>query len=175
MTYAALADLPFCPYLDATGDLNPDWQAKTGAYAIYDQAQVLQYIGYSRDVRASLLQHLVRQVQSCYWVKLQWVERPSRTLLEDIRQAWIAESGRLPPGNGKSQALWCQPIPVKPALTQGERLTFDQSDELGQAKLLKTVARRLEAERLAQLQARGAKLDIRFNPKLKEQGLLDVK
>jgi hypothetical protein len=175
MTYSALADLPFWPYLNDAGDLNPDWQGKTGAYAIYDQRQALQYIGYSRDVRASLLQHLVRQVDSCYWVKLQWAERPSRTLLEDIRQAWIAENGALPPGNGDDQSLWCQPITVKPALTEAERLTFDQSDDLGQAKLLKTVARRLEAERLAQLQARGAKLDIRFNPKLKEQGLLDVK
>jgi hypothetical protein len=37
------------------------------------------------------------------------------------------------------------------------------------------VARRVEAEILVMLESRGIKTEIRFNPKLKEQGLLDLK
>ncbi|MFN6180174.1 MAG: GIY-YIG nuclease family protein, partial [Dolichospermum sp.] len=48
-------------------------------------------------------------------------------------------------------------------------------DELQKSKVLKTVARRVEEEILAILEARGLKTQIRFNPKLKEVGLLDLK
>lgn len=48
-------------------------------------------------------------------------------------------------------------------------------DELTQMKLLKNVARRVEAEILAVLEQRGLRMQIRFNPKLKETGLLDLK
>jgi hypothetical protein len=41
--------------------------------------------------------------------------------------------------------------------------------------LLKQVARRIEETILTKLQARGVTAEIRFNPKLKEQGLLDLK
>ena len=42
-------------------------------------------------------------------------------------------------------------------------------------KLLKQVARRVEETILAKLQQRGVTTEIRFSPKLKEQGLLDLK
>ncbi len=48
-------------------------------------------------------------------------------------------------------------------------------DEVKQMNILKNIARRVEAEILAALELRGLKTQIRFNPKLKETGLLDVK
>jgi hypothetical protein len=48
-------------------------------------------------------------------------------------------------------------------------------DDMAQVKIMKNVARRVEAEILEVLQARGLRLQIRFNPKLKEEGLLDLK
>jgi len=48
-------------------------------------------------------------------------------------------------------------------------------DELGKSKVLKNVARRIEEEILAVLKARGVNTQIRFNPKLKEAGFLDLK
>ena len=60
-------------------------------------------------------------------------------------------------------------------MTEAEREQYKKSDGLGQLKLIKNVARRVEAEILLQLQARGVKEEIRFNPKLKENGLLDLK
>jgi hypothetical protein len=44
-----------------------------------------------------------------------------------------------------------------------------------QIKLLKQVSRRVEAQILEALKSRGVQTEIRFNPKLKENGLLDLK
>jgi hypothetical protein len=170
-----LGDLLFIPYLTAAGTIDHQYQGKIGVYAIFDQAQILQYVGYSRDLAASLLQHLVRQPQACWWLKLHMIDRPQRELLENLRRAWLEENGAVPPGNGEAQPLWCQPIDVRPYLTATEQISLHQGDDLAQAKLLKAVARRVEAERQAELKARGLTQEIRFQPKLKEQGLLDVK
>lgn len=170
-----LVQLPLQPYLDRQGVISQEWQGKIGAYAIFNGIQALQYVGYSRDIYLSLRQHLVRQPESCHSLKVQLSDRPSRTLLEAICQRWIAENGTLPPGNGDRAAQWIQAIDVRSAMTEVERASFQSAGDLEQAKLLKSVARRVEAEIQARLQALGIREDLRFNPKLKEQGLLDLK
>lgn len=171
-----LSTLEFLPYLDDQGNCNSDFTGKVGVYAIFDGEKTLQYIGYSRDIVLSLKQHLMRKPNSCYWIKAQTIERPSRTILEEIRAAWIAENGQTPPGNGPDEGQWTQAIDVKPLMTDEEREKYEKSiDELTQMKLLKQVSRRIEADLLAVLDSRGLKEAIRFNPKLKESGLLDLK
>ena len=176
-TIPSLSGLEFIPYIDETGQLPAQLQGKVGAYAICDRNQVLQFIGYSRDVYLSLKQHLVRQPQLCYWVKVQTIDRPNRTILENIQTAWIAENGTTPSGNSTDEAKWTQSINVKPLMTPEEQANYAQAagEELAQSKILKNVARRVEAEIIAQLKARGVQTEIRFNPKLKESGLLDLK
>lgn len=171
----SLASLEYIPYLDASGQLPEQFQGKIGVYAIFNLEQVLQFVGYSRDVDLSLKQHFVRQPQNCYWLKVQTVDRPSRTILESIRQAWITENGFLPKGNAADEAMWTQPIDAKATMTADEQTKFAASDELMQSKLLKNVARRMEEQILAELESRGLQMPIRFNPKLKEKGLLDLK
>jgi hypothetical protein len=60
-------------------------------------------------------------------------------------------------------------------MTAAESDSFDDLDGLAQIKLLKQVARRVEETIFAKLQQRGVKTEIRFNPKLKDRGLLDLK
>jgi len=171
----SLASLEYIPYINASGQLPDQWQGKVGVYAIFNQQKVLQFVGYSRDVDLSLKQHLVRQPQLCYWLKVQTIDRPSRTVLESIRDAWNTENGSIPVGNGLEEAKWTQPIDAKAAMTTDEQANFSLSDELTQAKLLKNAARRVEGQISSQLESRGVKMQIRFNPKLKEKGLLDLK
>jgi hypothetical protein len=175
MTVVTLSDLDFIPFLDQHGLTSDDFNGKVGVYAIFNQAQRLQYVGYSRDIALSLKQHLVRQPQSCYWLKVQTIERPNRTVLEEIRAAWIAENGEIPAGNAADAEQWNQPIDAKTRMTTAEQSAYANSDDLGRVKTLKQVARRVEAEVLAALKTRGVKLDLRFDPKAKEQGLLDLK
>jgi hypothetical protein len=175
-TVPSLASLELIPYIDENGELPGQFQGKVGVYAICDREYTLQFIGYSRDVYLSLKQHLVRQPSLCYWVKVQTIERPNRTILENIQNSWIAENGTTPSGNFPEETTWTEPINVKPLMTVEEQANYDAAiDELTQSKLLKNVARRVEAEIIASLNARGVKTEIRFNPKLKDSGLLDLK
>ena len=171
----SLDRLEYLPYLDSHGAIDSNLQGKIGIYAIFDSNKQMQYVGYSRDVYLSLKQHLIRQPQNCYWVKVQTIDRPSRKILEEISQAWIAENGVVPVGNDTARADWNEPIDAKPAMTETEKAQYRQSEPARQIKILKQVARRIEAQILQQLSDRGAKIDFRFNPKLKEQGLLDLK
>ncbi|MDJ0568448.1 MAG: GIY-YIG nuclease family protein [Pleurocapsa sp. MO_192.B19] len=171
----SLSSLEYLAYLDSEGCINEDMQGKIGVYAIFNQAQEMQYVGYSRDIYLSLKQHLIRQPQNCYWVKLQTITRPSRKILEDIASAWIKENGIIPVGNDMDKSVWTEPIDANPAMTEEEKAQYQQNDELGQTKIRKKVARRVEADIQKQLSDRGVKMNIRFNPKLKEKGLLDLK
>lgn len=170
----SLTSLEVIPYLNTEGAIPESLAGKIGVYAIYDRAGVLQLIDYSRDMGFGLLQHLVRQPEQCYGVKAYAIARPSRTVLETIRQAWLAEQEAIPAGNGANADLWQKPIDVRGALTPEEKAAYEAAEELGRAKILKQVARRCQEDKLQQLQARGLQTEIRFNPKLKEKGLLDL-
>ena len=170
-----LASLEYIPYLDADGQLPAQFQGKVGVYAIFDKNKVLQYVGYSRDVDLSLKQHIVRQATKCYWLKVQLSDRPSRTILESIKDAWISENSPSPANDTSEAAQWTDPIDAKLTMTAQEQSSYDAGDGLIQAKLLKNIARRVEQQILAQLDERGLKMQVRFNPKLKEKGLLDLK
>ncbi len=171
----SLSSLEHLAYLNEDGRIREDIVGKIGVYAIFDREKTLQYVGYSRDIYLSLKQHLVRQPQNCYWIKLQTITRPSRKILEDIANAWIAENGSTPAGNGEAEANWTQAIDAKVTMTEEEKAQYQQNDELGQIKMLKKIARRVEADIKQQLSDRGVTMEIRFNPKLKEKGLLDLK
>jgi hypothetical protein len=176
LSIPALASLDFIPCINADGQLPAQFQGKVGVLGVFDQAKTLQYIGYSRDLFLTLQQLLVRQPQRCVWVKAQTIDCPHRAFLERIQSAWIAENGSTPAGNGAEQVAWSQAIAVKDLMTPEEHTAYAGAvDELTQTKLLKNVARRIEAEILQQLAARGLQMQIRFNPKLKETGLLDLK
>lgn len=172
----SLASLEYLPYIDSTGQIPEQLQGQVGVYAVFNQSKTLQFIGYSRDISLSLKQHLVRRPHQCYWLKVRTIDRPSRTLLEEIRHAWITENGAIPAGNS-DEATWSQPINVKTLMTADEQNQYANPnlEEITQIKLLKNVARRVEADILAALKDRGVQFEIRFNPKLKEEGLLDVK
>lgn len=170
----SLASLEYQPYL-TNGRINEDIAGKIGVYAIFDGEKSLCYVGYSRDVYLSLKQHLIRQPSHCHWFKLETIARPSRKVLDEIASAWIAENGSIPMGNDTQQQLWTEPIDANPAMTESEKAQYQQSEESKQIKIRKQVARRVEAQIVEQLSARGVKMEVRFNPKLKEKGLLDLK
>jgi hypothetical protein len=170
-----LDSLEFLPYINDTGELPVELQNQIGIYAIFDRSQLLQFVGYSRDIYLSLKQHLVRQPEYCYWVKAKTIERPNRTFLEDVRADWIAKNGIIPAGNDVASSTWLDPIDTNYAMTALESNSFADLDGVAQIKLLKQVARRVEETILSKLKERGVQTEIRFNPKLKEQGLLDLK
>ncbi len=167
-----LTDFEPQSFLTEAGEIDPGYEKSIGVYAIFSQDKTLQYVGYSRNLAVSLLQHLVRQPDRCHWLTVHVIDRPDRQLLTQIQTHWLG--GQTPPGNGSEQKLWCESINVKDHWTTAEAEAVDESEEGDKPKLLKKIARRLEAGVLEKLAVRGVKQNIRFNPKLKEQGLLDV-
>ncbi|EAZ94322.1 GIY-YIG nuclease family protein [Crocosphaera chwakensis] len=172
---SSLNSLDHLPYLDENGIISEELHKKIGVYAIFNETKQLKFIGYSRDIYASLKQHLVRQPNECYWLKVEIIARPSRTILEEIKYNWTQENGDLSINDETNQSLWTQPIDAKISMTEEEQETYKNSDELGKIKLLKKVSRRVQADIEETLKQRGNQTEIRFNPKLKEQGLLDLK
>jgi hypothetical protein len=175
--YPSLSELTAFPYIDSEGQLPSQFEGQIGVYAIYNREQVLAYIGYSRDVSLSLKQHIVRQPQECYSIKVTTVERPNRTLLETIKAAWIEENQAVPVGNDSATERWEQPIDVKGKMLPEELAQYNdpQLDDQQHLKILKQAARRIEQDILTLLTARGVTEALRFNPKLKDSGLLDLK
>jgi hypothetical protein len=172
----SLTELTDLPYIDAEGQLPAQFEGEIGVYAVYNHEKDLAYIGYSRDVSLSLKQHIVRQPQQCFGVKVATVDRPNRTLLETIKAAWIDENGAVPMGNRDAE-LWEQPIDVKSKMLPEEltQYTDPQLDDQHHQRILKQAARRIEQDILTILTERGVKEALRFNPKLKDSGLLDLK
>ncbi|MCU0548946.1 MAG: GIY-YIG nuclease family protein [Leptolyngbya sp. Prado105] len=168
----SLSELEFFPYIDSAGQLLEQFQGKIGIYAIFDQEKTLKFVGFSRDVFLSLRQHLVRCPLDCYWVKVSLIDQPNRAILETTRTVWMEENDQ----PLADEAKWTQAIQVKDLMTEAERSTYENAlDEFSQIKALKNVARRVESEIMTQLRARNVQAEIRFNPKLKEEGLLDLK
>jgi hypothetical protein len=170
-----LKNLEYIPYIDENGIINTELESKIGIYAIFNHEKILEYVGYSRNLFMSLKQHLVRQPDKCYWFKFYLIERPSRSILEEIRSNWLGENEDLPKGNAEEEVLWTQPIDAKLTMTEEDKAEYQKNDELGKIKLLKKVARKLEEEVKEKLQSRNVTMEFRFNPKLKEEGLLDLK
>ncbi|GJP39350.1 hypothetical protein CLOM_g23729 [Closterium sp. NIES-68] len=175
-----LVDLDWVPYLTEEGLLTDCTQAgaKASVYAIYDDDKVLQYIGVSRQVYQSMRLHFARVPSACAWMKVTHITRPSKAVLEAIKDQWIAENGVSPPGNdeGPEQNRWENPLDCKPLMTEEERKSVEYAAPgPPKAKALKEVARRVERELEAAFKARNCKEVLRFDPKLKEDGLLDLK
>lgn len=174
-----LESLPYYPYLDERGFLTfqDDW-GKVSVYAIYDAKYRLQYIGISRDTRTSLLLHLIRMPALCYYFKFQSFSKPSRTILNQVRETWIKEMSDCPPiGNSDAtlQERWEGPIDIRRHgwLTTEEQQSIQETDENNLPKILKQICRRVQKEIEKQLAERNVQEVIRFDPKLKEKGLLD--
>ncbi len=88
----ALNDRQFLPYLDPSGDISADFVGKIGVYA---SDRTLQYVGISRDIASSLRLHMVRVPDCCHWLKIETIDKPSRTILSEIQGLWLSSLNRL--------------------------------------------------------------------------------
>jgi hypothetical protein len=173
-----LTDLPkleaiaYEPYLNELGDINPDLNVKIGIYAIFDRDRTLQYVGFSRDIASSLRLHIVRVPDLCDWVKVFIIAKPSRTFLGEVQTAWWGDRQLSP----EQLEQWEQPLNCLKWLTEAENTQLEQAVNDGdRERILKDLARRIEEGILAKLAAKGIGFKVRFDPKRKNAGILDVK
>lgn len=176
----SLDALEFIPYLTQEGYITDPTQpgVKASLYGIFDENKTLCYIGVSRQVYQSMRLHFARRPLQCHYIKVMNVTKPSRALLESTRDAWIASNGSVPVGNdnGGMQNIWENPLDCKPLMTDAEKALLEEAAPgPPTAKVLKNVARRIEKGLEAVFKQRQVKDVLRFDPKLKDRALLDLK
>jgi len=134
-----------------------------GVYAVLDKEGDTQYIGYSRNVLLSLNGHLRQNgEQKCAFVRVQTFKFPKRQDMEDLRDAWIAELGSVPPGNASLHGTWASTVGevAKAVMSEVERKAYEEKKlKLRQAMADTNLSKESEtidasdAERRRQLQA----------------------
>lgn len=92
----------------------PDTWARPGVYGVYSDIQELQYIGRSRDVRASLVNHIDkigRHDGKIHAVRMRTYDADvDEDILNELANAWVLQrslrgSGP-PPGNSSTNSEW---------------------------------------------------------------------
>jgi len=119
-----LESLKMLPYLcPETGLINPDCYPTSSAirasvYGIFDASYGLQFIGMSRNIKLSLRMHLGRKPDATYGIVVYHVQKPSRTLLESIKEQWIEEVGT---ALDEDVAGWESALDVKAVMNEKDR------------------------------------------------------
>lgn len=91
----------------------PDVPVGTSAFvfAIYDDKQKLQYIGFSKDMRSTLRTVFGRRPDKAVYYKVESLNEVDQQAMLALRDSWYEECGGAPPGNklAMERAQWQQP------------------------------------------------------------------
>jgi hypothetical protein len=141
-----------------------------GVYAVVDQNQQTQYVGYSRNVTLSLRSHLtVHGAKTCAEVRVQPFKFPKREEMEQLRDLWIAELSTPPPGNIDGSTDWAGTVrdAAVQTMSEAERASYEEK----KLKLRRAMADgSLHKENLAGTQDLDAKLqDDNWSAVISEQ------
>ncbi|EFJ50384.1 CGFS type glutaredoxin 6 [Volvox carteri f. nagariensis] len=105
---AAMRDTKAVAVMDK-GELN-QFPGSAGVYAVFDKAGVLQYIGLTRKVSASVAAHMQELPDLTASIKYDIVEDASREGLTSAWKSWVeeavTETGNIPPGNMPGETKW---------------------------------------------------------------------
>lgn len=174
----SLEDLELVPFIvdGSVSDCGASKSTRASVYAVYDKEEKLVHVGKSRDAQHSLRTILARQPDLSYYFKVHHATKPSRSFLDLVTEAWASPEVEGNDG-GEGQKAWEAPMDVKPLMTEEDKADFAKAKERGKPDMaLKKVARRFEAEKVAKLKERGLTAEeFKFDPKLKGDGLLDIK
>ena len=122
---------------ETTAELMPldDWcnlagNAKVvGVYAVLGRDRRTHYIGYSRNVALSLKGHVAQLgTDICAFVQVQTFKFPKRDVMEQQRDAWIAQLDYVPSGNAEASDLWAGTVgeAAIAAMSPTERQTYEE-------------------------------------------------
>ncbi|KAG9453487.1 hypothetical protein H6P81_006391 [Aristolochia fimbriata] len=109
-------------------ELSEKFPKEAGVYAVYDNSEVLQFVGLSRNIAASVLAHRKSLPDLCCSVKVGVVDDPDRSALTNAWKTWmeehIKETGKVPPGNESGNTTWVRRPQKKPdiRLTPGRHV-----------------------------------------------------
>ncbi len=156
--------------ISETGELAPEVGASVvGVFAILDTAGAVRHVGISRDVATSLARCLVRQPTVAHSYRLQRFRRPSRAALEEVRAAWAAHAT-------DPATEWDAINVLSDTRVSAAAMERIEASEPGpeRARAQKAACREVQKIVEEELAGRGLTQRIKFAPKLKDKGILDV-
>lgn len=119
-----------------------------GVYAVMDTSRNTQYIGYSRNILLSINGHIAQNgVENCAFLRVQTFKFPKREEMESLRDAWIAEIGSIPPGNGADSEMWASTVgqAARAAMSIEEQKVYEEKKlKLRKAMADSTLTKELE-------------------------------
>lgn len=126
-----------------------DPSANAFVFAVFDLDDSLQFIGFSKDIRASLRNVYYRQPDKCHFYRFVDLPDLDQKQMAGIRDTWLLqEDGRVPPGLGSDKQLWIKP-------PQGDESTW--------------------LSMMDDMRSRGLKEDMEINmDKLQSEGVIDL-
>ena len=130
-----------------------------GVYAVLDCDFVpnafsrhVQYVGISRNVMLSLNSHVAQLgSDTCAFVRVKTFKFPKRSEMEALRDAWLAELDRMPPGNSDRSHLWAGTVAeaAAVAMSDAERNAYEEKKfKMRKAMADSNLSRELEANAL---------------------------
>jgi hypothetical protein len=129
-----------------------------GVYAVLDNADRTQYVGYSRNVLTSLKGHLAEHGSDiCAGVRVQVFKFPKREEMEIVRDNWIAKLDEVPPGNTGEGGIWATTVGeiAKAAMSDAEKAVYEEKKlKLRRAMADGALSRELDAAALSNEQKR---------------------
>ncbi len=100
-----------------------------GVYAVLNDSQQTQYVGYSRNVTLSLRSHLTAHgSEVCALVRVQPFKFPKREEMEQLRDRWIGELPSHPPGNIAGSTDWASTVRDAAAqvMSEADRVIYEE-------------------------------------------------
>jgi hypothetical protein len=129
-----------------------------GVYAVLDDTQQTQYVGYSRNVFTSLKGHLAEHGSDiCAYVRVQPFKFPKREEMEQLRDTWIAALTTMPPGNAGAGGVWATTVGeiAKAAMSPAEQAAYEEKKlKLRRAMADSALSKELDAATITDEQKR---------------------
>eukprot|EP01025_Chloroclados_australasicus_P027940 TRINITY_DN2764_c0_g1_i1.p1 TRINITY_DN2764_c0_g1~~TRINITY_DN2764_c0_g1_i1.p1 ORF type:complete len:445 (-),score=49.46 TRINITY_DN2764_c0_g1_i1:234-1568(-) len=147
--------IPIGEYLNARESIK-----QLAVYAIYDKGRELQYVGYSRNVVATV-RGLTDKVGTdrCQFIRVMvYSDRrmATRSEMEELATKWIDQAEKVPPGNSYESELWSNgngivrklsdlefeqyaDLKTKLKMAMGERISDNDQPENQKIRRLKTI------------------------------------
>lgn len=126
-----LEDLEMNGVLNVQGYINPDMppEAQAWVVALYDEAKILQYIGFSKDLRGTLRTLFARRPDRAHSYRSLALTAMDQEAMLAVRNAWFDQNFGPPPGNKlpTERAAWQKP---PEALAINERAKAQAAEEL---------------------------------------------
>jgi len=147
--------------------------AEAFVFAVHDEQKVLQFVGFSRDLRNSLRTVLGRQPEKAHFYRARALAELDQAAMLELRTTWFDANGGLPPGNTADQsALWQEPVDAGSISERGrERAALTRAQEIMRILRVRGLLEEMQAD--PELIAQG-KVDFLPAPELDDAALAAV-